>query len=238
MNEREAIDRVRKLLALSQSDNEHESALALGRAQALMDKFRIEAATLDESNEPEEDIEAWDDPLVETSAKWARALGMVIADANGCSVYGDRKRLVICGRASKVATARYVFAYCKREIERLASRKGGNGRTWLNQYRHGCVDAIRSAIRTERDKERAQTLASNTDQRALVVIKNAMAKVDQESGEVDQWATRKFRLHSGGSSRVGSNPGARAAGRNDGSGIYGSSGSARPIGAGNRQIGG
>ncbi len=238
MNEREAVDRVRKLLALSQSDNEHEAALAMGHAQALMDKYRIEAAMLDESSEPDEPIETWDDPLNEGSAVWARGLGSVIARANGCSTYRSGKSQIICGRASKVATARYVFAYCKREVERLASLKGGNGRTWLNQYRHGCVDAIRSAIRSERDKERAQTLAANTDQRALVVIKNAMATVDRESGEVGAWAKAKHNLVSGSGSRVNANPGARAAGRSDGGGIYGGTRSSGRIGSGTKRIGG
>lgn len=48
---RQVIDRVRKLMALGQSDNEHEAALALQRAQALLERHRLDFASLAESEQ-------------------------------------------------------------------------------------------------------------------------------------------------------------------------------------------
>lgn len=48
---RQVIDRVRKLLALGQSDNEHEAALALQRAQALLERHRLDFASLAEAEQ-------------------------------------------------------------------------------------------------------------------------------------------------------------------------------------------
>jgi hypothetical protein len=45
---RQVIARVRKLLALGQSDNEHEAALAMERACALLDRHRLDFASLAE----------------------------------------------------------------------------------------------------------------------------------------------------------------------------------------------
>ncbi len=46
MTREEAIEKARKLMALGDSENEHESALAMARAQALLERFEIELADL------------------------------------------------------------------------------------------------------------------------------------------------------------------------------------------------
>jgi hypothetical protein len=242
MNEQQAVDKIRKLLSLAQSENEHEAASAAAMAQALMDTHRIEVAMLDESSEPDEEIETWDDPLQETSATWARTLGHQIARANGCSTYRTGSSQIICGRASKVATARYIFAYCKREIEKLAARKSGNGRTWLNNYRHGCVAAINDAIAKEKYTAREQMRAKAadactlTDSSALVVVNSAIVKVDREASEVSQWAKRTHNLRAGSGSAARHHSGARASGRRDGASIYRGGGSTRQVGGGTKRI--
>jgi hypothetical protein len=45
---RQIIDKVRKLLALGRSDNEHEAALAMQRAKELLDRYRLDFACLAE----------------------------------------------------------------------------------------------------------------------------------------------------------------------------------------------
>ncbi|MBP5244190.1 MAG: DUF2786 domain-containing protein, partial [Succinivibrio sp.] len=46
MNKRELIEKIKKLLALSDSSNPNEAAIALSRAQKLMEKYKIESADL------------------------------------------------------------------------------------------------------------------------------------------------------------------------------------------------
>ena len=53
MNPEEAIEKARKLLALGQSDNEHEAALAVAQANRILARFEIELASL--GTETEED---------------------------------------------------------------------------------------------------------------------------------------------------------------------------------------
>lgn len=48
MNYNEALDKVRKLLRLSESSNPHEAALAASRAQEIMERFKIERLSMDD----------------------------------------------------------------------------------------------------------------------------------------------------------------------------------------------
>lgn len=43
MNKEKVLDKIKKCLALSQSANEHEAAQALKQAQALMEKYEVNA---------------------------------------------------------------------------------------------------------------------------------------------------------------------------------------------------
>ena len=43
MNKKEVIEKIKKCLALSKSANQHEAATALRQAQALMEKYNIDA---------------------------------------------------------------------------------------------------------------------------------------------------------------------------------------------------
>jgi len=239
MTHDEALQRVKKLLALSQSDNEHEAALAMGRAQALMERFKIETATLDEPDTPDEPIEVWDDPLDnESRSTWKGRLGITLSRANGCTTYKSGRSQIITGRASNVQTVRYLYRYCVRSIDSLALANGrGNGRTWINNYRLGCVQAIGDAIRDEREATRSEMReAVAGDSMALIRVDNAITNIINEEKDSDRHMRAKVKLVSSRGSSSRYNSSARSAGRSDGAGIYGS-GSMGSIGAGSRRIG-
>ena len=238
MTHEQALERVRKLLALAESDNPHEAALAMGRAQALMESHRISMAALDDSPD-DEPIQLWDDPLdSRVRATWKKRLGMTLCTANGCAIYNSSGALVITGRASNVQTVRYLYRYCVRAIDRLTRSNGaGNGRTWMNNYRLGCVDAIAKAIRAEREAEQSRMRQTvSNDESALIRVDAAIARVAAEYREADQYMHSKVQLGRGGSSSARYDGSARAAGRSDGAGIY-SGGSRGAVGPGVRRIG-
>ena len=237
----EALAQVRKLLALAQSDNEHEAAAAMARAQTIMDRHKIEAAMIDATpdDEPAEEIDNWEDPIDKGGAAWRSRLAQVLGRSNGCQVYKSGSPLYIIGKASSVQTVRYLLDYCAREIDRLAACKRGNGRTWLNNYRHGCVDAVSLALDNEaaalRANMRAEAESAGT---ALARIDNALAVVQRDYQEAARWGRLHLGLRNRSGSRSRGNASARAAGRSDGSGIYPGGGQRPGIGAGQRRIGG
>ena len=192
------MDKIRKLLKLGESPNEHESALAIGKAQALMEEHRIEAAMLEVPEEEDEEVREWEEPLHTNSAYWQGSLSVILADANGCFVWRSRKGTIVVGKASNANAVRYLLGYCVREINRLARIKGsGNGRTWTNNYRIGCVQGISAAIKAERDEVRADIRRKYAEakkipnDRALVTVEQALVKVDAEAKSSERFARSK-----------------------------------------------
>jgi len=238
------LDRVAKLLSLGNSDNEHESALAIARAQALMAEHDITEAMVaesetDEETELDEDIVDASSPITAARARWRGQLAQAIAKANGCGVYRSGVHYKVYGRPSAIERSRYVFDYCNAEIERLASLKRGEGRTWLNNYRLGMVQAIRTAIAAERAGMIDRMRATACDSSALVVVNNAVARVEKEQVEVKAWGRKELGLRSASGSASTYHSGANAAGRRAGAGIYsGAHGARGAIGGGAKRIGG
>ena len=93
MTQIEIIERVRKLLALADSDNVHEAANDAAQAQKLMAKHAIESVMLDihadETGDEDEPIES--DTLIAMDggriATWKLNLTRHVTNANGCRYY-------------------------------------------------------------------------------------------------------------------------------------------------------
>ncbi len=86
MNEK-ILEKIKKCLALSKSANEHEAALALKQAKALMDKYNVDEQTLAFSDVVEEKSKAktkGNPPL------WACGLADICAKAFGCELFFSR----------------------------------------------------------------------------------------------------------------------------------------------------
>lgn len=75
------MERIQKLLALSKSDNEHEAAIALKRAQALMQEYNVSEQDLELADITREDTHACDARKAPT---WVVYLTTAIAEAFGC----------------------------------------------------------------------------------------------------------------------------------------------------------
>jgi len=221
MTKDDVMRKVRALLKLGASDNEHESAAAIGRAQALMERYQIEEAMIVEEAEEAEEIRNWEDPIGRAGAAWRGRLAASLARANSCGVYKTRGVLKVYGRATQVAALRYMFEYCEREIDRLAKGYAGNGRVWINNFRLGCVDAIRKAIKDERERMHNEMRSrARATEGALVLVENAIVAVENEQKEVRSWGHRNLRLRNGSASQGTYHSGAREQGRRDGANIY------------------
>jgi hypothetical protein len=230
------IDRVKKLLALGESDNPNESAAAMAAAQRLMTEHAIEQAMLDTTEEKDDeqvvDFSDREDALNQDKryVNWKGQLAVTLSDANGCHCWRNQGRLHLVGRPSDVATVRYFFAYCVREIDRLVKLQGrGHGRTWMNNYRHGVVDAIRIKVRAEK-KDLVEEMRSKATGMSLVVVNNAIAKVEERAKLSADHATRIHKLRKARSSYSRLDRSARDKGRQDGRNINLSSG--KGLGAG------
>lgn len=166
------IEKIKKLLKLSKSDNVNEAATAASQAQRLMDEYRVSAEALQEAREPiTEAAEPLDGDRRGTRVvPWKLHLAAHISKSNGCATLVQGSALLMIGRESDAAVSRYLYAFCVHEITRLAKRDAkGKGAAYINQYRLGCVGAILEKLGVFRQSQRDLNPAA----RSALVITNA-----------------------------------------------------------------
>lgn len=191
------IEKIKKLLALAQSSNANEAAVAAGLAAKLMAEHRIEQAMLceDEPARVEEQIES--NVLADRGkrmSRWASVLALHVARAHHCSVYYSGGTLTIVGRRSDADAARYLYAFVAREIDRLARATGaGEGKTWANNFRLGAVSAVgrslAAAAEAARREARQRAAASDTlgTGSALVRVDAALARIEAHDARLAEY---------------------------------------------------
>lgn len=198
-----ALARVRKLLALATSPNPHEAALAAARAQALIERHRLEAwleAEQREHDDPDPIVDARDEPL-EVGRRlrtWKVVLASALAEVNGCLAYtatrGRDEAIVLVGRGRDRAAVAELWGWLVRRIEWLSATHGpGRSRQWHEAFRIGVVDAVAERLRLVGPQARA-----SLDRAALVVVEPARAAHEDALRRV----TEGLRLGSGRAVRV------------------------------------
>jgi hypothetical protein len=195
------VQKIRKLLALSEGSAGAEAATAAAMAHKLMRKHAIEQSALDEAALLAED------PLTRihlpiSRASWTAQLGWALAthcnvralrgsrwydDENGVSFKRQQYYLVGYGHASDLAIWEYLYSVAHREIERLAKeyikaekeRYGYVTRTEMSEWRVSAVAGLRTKLYRMRREARAEPGGSKT---ALVLQSRAQrALAYQES---------------------------------------------------------
>ena len=155
------IDKVKKLLALTQSSNANEAAAAAGAANKLIDQYRLSEIDLHQ-DDPDLDpmIEA-DDYIYESGkiTPWKRQLVRVLAFHYGCAHWNDahypegrkvtRYRLV--GKTSDIQIIRFMFPWLTLECQRLSDLEAkGKGRVYVASYCEGFVNGIALQLKASR----------------------------------------------------------------------------------------
>ena len=176
------VDRIRKLVALSHSDNVNEAAQAAAMAQKLMMEHKVELADLELSGqkvaveEVVEDTVEGDAGRSGRANRWRINLACYLAKAFNSKVYFTYRsnHIGIIGHKSDCQTVQYLQQYFGLEIERLcaqgweqvkadaaqAEKEDGFARelpratVWKNNFRDGAVHAIGSRMKREADKNK------------------------------------------------------------------------------------
>ena len=158
---RQIIDKVRKLLALGSSDNEHEAALAVQRAGELLDRHRLDFAALAE-----------DQGLVHRTINTGQQTlpahrKSICSILEGCfsvrvicsSLYdphGDvsLKTIELLGREEQVAIAEHCYHFLENRLQTLWQKNragfGGNGRIAKKSYYLGLLAGFRETLERSR----------------------------------------------------------------------------------------
>lgn len=156
---RALLEKVRKLLALAESANEHEALLAMRKARELLDQHQLPLP-----GEQSEYCSLVINLGRHRISSHHRAIASILMDhfqvevvlastydAGACATC---KCLDLIGRPGQVKIAEYIFNFLENRLQRLWENqrrlKPGGGRTGANSYRLGVLKGFREKLTTEK----------------------------------------------------------------------------------------
>lgn len=200
MSDDKVLDRLAKLLELSKSGNENEAQVAAERAAELMVKYQLEVADVEmrlKGKEAKVDIttarvDGGDDAPPSRIENWHKSLlSSVVEVAGGKAFFVGRGKYAtfsMIGPTANVATARYMYAFLERQVNRLsraATRERGESNAWRRAYATGMVLRVHQRLMAGK-KAAMQTATTNAmvlvDKTALAV-KDAFDKMDMRKSK-------------------------------------------------------
>ena len=207
MTREKVIDKIKKLLALSRSDNEHEAALAASKAQELLDKENVRISEVEGVSESE--ISEY---LVKEKGRfmsWEVQLFAKLAKTMDCFPYiatnraVKMRRLMVAGYKQDVEVFNYLREYVGTSILKLVDRAlkeqkknpGWSRRRTIafkNAFGAGASTRVCEII----DAQRKERLSRDVTCRDLVIARGLA---------VQEWAVKNLDLTKGTSRRVSYN---------------------------------
>ena len=163
------ISRINKLMALTSSSNENESAKAAEMALKLMEENGISAKDLDMAN-LENDLGPIDNEVLKHKTKlpiWEKQLALVIAKYFDCVSYTQKKShpthygwwvygVGFVGHEANRITAITMFEWLRKAIAKEANQKFTTN-AYRNSFCIGCVQAIMDKYNTEKKADYNET---------------------------------------------------------------------------------
>jgi hypothetical protein len=223
MTHNEAIEKVRKLLRLAKSNNEHEAALAASRAQDIVDRFKIETINLSleqPTTAPDEPIRDFGfDPIDEDERRitWKIRLAATLAQQNQCKAYTSGGATCLIGRPTDVEMLRELYFWLSMQVEKLLIREcRGCTQNYRVNFAVGVVDTIRKRLKQQRIETIAELKVENP--LAIVLIEKSLMVLNQRLVEVERWTQEHMNLRPGRDG-IRHNESARAAGQRAGQNI-------------------
>jgi len=116
------IDKIKKLLALANSSNEHEAALAAAHAQRLLSAHNLAMADITASDRPDK-ADRVETDVARTLPKWIRHLSASVSSAFDCQAihHPAAGKMTFIGIGADVQVAVYTFTYLERTVRKLCS---------------------------------------------------------------------------------------------------------------------
>jgi len=174
------IAKIQKLLALANSSNEHEAALAASHAQRLLSEHNLAMADIESANKPET-ADKVETQVSKTLPKWLRHLSAGVSTAFDCrSVhYPATGKMTFIGVGADVQVAAYTFTYLERTVRRLCGSYMKNHVTpnLANRHRELMRQSYYlGAVSTITTRLKVQKMQTPITSGALVPVKEGLIK--------------------------------------------------------------
>ena len=190
------IEKIKKLLALANSSNEHEAALAAGHAQRLLSEHNLAMADIEAAHKPDK-ADKVETAVSKTLPKWVRYLSAGVSTAFDCQAihHPATGKMTFIGVGADVQVAAYTFTYLERIVRKLcanymkqhvSSALANRHRELMRQsYYLGAVSTINASLK----EQKVQTPATTG---ALVPVKEGLIRqAMNEIGNVRTIRNRK-----------------------------------------------
>ncbi len=194
-NKTPIIEKIKKLLALANSCNEHEAALAASHAQRLLAEHNLAMADIEAAHKPDK-AEKVETPVSKTLQKWMRHLSAGVSTAFDCQAihHPATGKMTFIGVGADVQVAAYTFAFLDRTLRKLCT----------NYMKHHVSSAIASrhrelmrqsyylgAVSTINTRLREQKIQTPVTSGALVPVKEGLIR--QTMNEIGNLRTVRSR---------------------------------------------
>ena len=156
--EQEIVKKIKKLLALSQSDNKHEAESAMLKAQELLVKYNLEIKEVNEFKE--QDVNEDITEITFTKAKWKGKLAGLIANNFKCKMYYMTYRhhaVTFLGLDEDVSICKVMTEYAikliKSESKKIAKNYRDNGLSTKgieNDFALGFIEGLRKKFNEQK----------------------------------------------------------------------------------------
>jgi len=187
------LEKIRKLLALSESSNENEALLAAAKAKEMLERYNLSLADIESCEILEKNYDTGSSRM----PGWLLQLSASVARGFNCEIYYKR---TVCGKSKLTASicfvgtdidteiAEYVFEYLRKTVESVTAKKmkelkmpkfakllrinkASYLRRMRNSYRIGLVAALDEKIRrfAESGKGRETAKAGCAGSNAMTV---------------------------------------------------------------------
>jgi hypothetical protein len=154
----EIIEKIMKVLALSQSPNQNEAAAALARAQRMLYKHNLKMEDIENYNRKEKNKYTYKRLKLGSNRRWRILLASVIARNFLCeSVQAGKSQYVdIVGTEENIQVVLQVIPFVERQIDMMSElafgRQGIGSKTkWKDSFCRGAKDTIETRLKESKE---------------------------------------------------------------------------------------
>ena len=170
------LDKVKKLLALAQSTNEHEAGAAMRKVQELYAQYNLDRAQLSDRNqyvhlviaEGKKRKNAWEQRIISILIEHFFVEIIIVQNFNAKTSQAEQAFEII-GTRENVLMAEYVYYFLLGQIEYLLQKSNAKTRTQKASFRLGILEGFSDKLRVP---PKAAEVRDTVIQKALVQFKN------------------------------------------------------------------
>lgn len=180
--ENKLIERIQKLLALTESSNENESKLAMLKVQELLVKNKLSLKDVESYKKVNISIKEHISDISFRQGKWKAQLGQLIAENFGCYQYfrGVRsKYIVFFGKEEDVIVCNIVLEYAidciQSAVKKLRyqySRRGLSTKGLENDYALGFIVGLKQSFDKQKEQNKGWGLVLVKDVQVVEAYEN------------------------------------------------------------------